>query len=71
MSDYLYNAISVLGEIEPEKYEELKAYFAGAPMWLIDSFQIIRMEKDYTFIRENEPVKYIYLIIEGIVRAAD
>ncbi|MGI6062735.1 Crp/Fnr family transcriptional regulator [Blautia sp.] len=71
MSDYLYNAISVLGEIEPEKYEELKAYFAGAPMWLIDSFQIIKMEKDYTFIRENEPVKYIYLIIKGIIRAAD
>ena len=71
MSDYLYNSISVLGEIEHEKYEELKAYFAGAPMWLIDSFQIIKMEKDYTFIRENEPVKYIYLIIEGIVRAAD
>lgn len=40
MSDYLYNSISVLGEIEHEKYEELKAYFAGAPMWLIDSFQI-------------------------------
>ena len=50
MSDYLYNAISVLGEIEHEKYEELKAYFAGAPRWLIDSFQIIKMEKDYTFI---------------------
>ena len=27
MSDYLYNAISVLGEIDKEKYEELKAYF--------------------------------------------
>ena len=53
MSDYLYNAISVLGEIEHEKYEELKAYFAGAPRWLIDSFKIIKMEKDYTFIREN------------------
>lgn len=39
MSDYLYDAISVFGEIEKEKYEELKAYFAGAPMWLIDSFQ--------------------------------
>ena len=60
MSDYLYNAISVLGEIDKEKYEELKAYFAGAPKWLIDSFQIIRMEKEYTFIRENEPVRYIY-----------
>lgn len=71
MSDYLYNAISVLGEIDKEKYEELKAYFAGAPKWLIDSFQIVRMEKDYTFIRENEPVRYIYLVIEGIVRAAD
>lgn len=71
MSDYLYDAISVFGEIEKEKYEELKAYFAGAPMWLIDSFQIIKMEKDYTFIRENEPVKYIYLIIKGIIRAAD
>ena len=68
MSDYLYNAISVLGEIDKEKYEELKAYFAGAPKWLIDSFQIVRMEKDYTFIRENEPVRYIYLVIEGIVR---
>lgn len=71
MSDYLYDAISVYGEIDKEKYKELKAYFAGAPKWLIDSFQIIKMEKDYTFIRENEPVKYIYLIIKGVIRAAD
>ena len=55
MSDYLYNSISVLGEIEHEKYEELKAYFAGAPMWLIDSFQIIKMEKDYTCLLYTSP----------------
>lgn len=71
MGDYLYEAVSVFGPLDGRKYEEIQAYFSGAPKWLIDSFQIVKLSKDFTFIRENEPVTSIYLIIKGIVRAAD
>lgn len=71
MRSYLYEAVSVFGGVDGKKYKEIEAYFADAPKWLIDSFQVVKLEKDYTFIRENEPVTSIYLVIKGVVRAAD
>lgn len=71
MRDYLKQVVSVCGKLEDKKYKELEEYFDGAPKWLIDSFQIVKLEKEYTFITENEPVKYIYLVLKGMIRAAD
>lgn len=71
MRSYLYDTVSVYGRLDEKKYAELEEYFSGAPKWLIDSFQIVKLEKEFTFIRENEPVTYIYLIIKGVIRAAD
>ena len=71
MFEYLYEAVSVYGRLDDKKYREVETYFYDAPKWLIDSFKIIKLEKEFTFIREGEPVTSIYLIIKGVVRAAD
>lgn len=71
MNNYLYKAVPILGQLDKKKQKEIEAYFADAPRWLIDSFRVIKIEKNFTFIRENEPVTSIYIVIKGIVRAAD
>lgn len=71
MNEYLYQTVSVFGKLDEKKYKELEEYFEDAPDWLIDSFQMVKLDKELTLIAENEPVKYIYLVLKGIVRAAD
>lgn len=71
MVDYLYEKEPILKGLSKERQKEIEAYFEGAPKWLIDSFQIVKLEKNTTFIRENEPVSEIYLIVKGTARAAD
>lgn len=71
MSNYLYEKIPVLKQLSQKKQDEIMEYFGDAPKWVIDSFQIIKMEKNFTFIRENDPVNAIYVTIKGTVRAAD
>lgn len=71
MKDYLYEKVPILKQLNKKKQKEIEEYFADAPKWLIDSFQIVNIEKNFTFIRENEPVRSIYIVIKGVVRAAD
>lgn len=71
MENYLYEAVPIIKRLNKKTQKQLEEYFGNAPKWLIDSFQIVQMEKDFIFIRENEPVKWIYVTIEGTVRAAD
>lgn len=71
MSSYLYEKVPVLNQLSQKKQKEMEEYFGDAPKWVIDSFQIVKMEKNFTFIRENEPVNAIYIVIKGIIRAAD
>lgn len=71
MKNYLYEKVPVLNQLSKERQKEVEAYFEGAPEWLIDAFQVVKLPKNTTFIRENEPVNAIYLIIKGVIRAAD
>lgn len=71
MADYLFETLPALRQLNKKRQKELEEYFSGAPKWLIDSLKLINIEKNATFIRENEPVTAIYLIVKGTVRAAD
>lgn len=71
MASYLCETIPVLKQLSRERQKEIDEYFASAPKWLIDSLKVVKMDKNTTFIRENEPVSDIYLIIKGTARAAD
>lgn len=71
MTSYLYETIPVLKQLSKERQLEIDEYFASAPKWLIDSMKVVKIEKNTTIIRENEPVSDIYLIIKGTARAVD
>lgn len=69
--EYLYERLPVLAQLGKKRQQEVEAYFHGAPEWLIDAIKVVELKKNATFIRENEKVHEIYLIVKGTVRAAD
>lgn len=42
-------------KLNPEKVDYLKQYFAGAPRWLLEQFQVIEVPAGTVFIHEGEP----------------
>jgi len=68
---YLHQVLPFLKDLNADRRKLLEEYFNSAPVWLMDAFQIIKMDKDITFIRENTPVEMVYIIGEGTIRAVD
>lgn len=68
---YLYQVLPFMKELNREQREQLENYFMSAPVWLMDSFKIVEMEKGFTFIRENAPVDTIYIIGKGMIKLID
>lgn len=61
-------------EIKDAKFESLDyvmKFFELMPEWLVESFQVIRLKKDNIFIRENEDVELVYVLLKGSVKATD
>ena len=51
--------------------EYLRQYLANAPEWLLDSFQIVNVEKDTIFIAEGEKAQKVFILLKGSVTAID
>ena len=49
----------------------LKQYFAGAPRWLLEQFQVIEVPAGTVFIHEGEPAERVYVLLQGQVSAVD
>lgn len=58
-------------KIDSKRKEQLNQYFETAPMWIMNSISVERMKKGKVFIREGEPVDFIYFIIDGLIKATD
>lgn len=69
--EYLYRVLPFLNSIEARRRKQFEDYFSSAPKWLLDSFQVVEVEKDKVFIKENDPVDTVYMIGKGIVKAVD
>lgn len=70
-SGYLYQALPFLKDLDKKRREQFEEYFYSAPVWLMDSFQVVEMKKGTVFVRENAPVDTIYLIGKGMIKAMD
>lgn len=68
---YLHEVVPFLKNIDKERREQFEEYFSTAPKWLLDSFQIVEMEKGVTLVRENAPVDRVYIIGKGAVKGVD
>lgn len=81
--NYLCENIKVLGEkimseaealikkLRKENQVYLNRYFSNAPRWLMESFQVVRVPRAVTFVREGEKADTIYMLMKGKVVAVD
>lgn len=67
----LYEVLTFMKELDKIKREEIEQYFSSAPEWLKDSLQTLRLDKNVTFVRENESIEYIYVLGNGTIKATD
>lgn len=58
-------------KLNPEKVDYLKQYFAGAPRWLLEQFQVIEVPAGTVFIHEGELAERVYVLLQGQVSAVD
>ncbi len=63
--------VALKNNLKNKEKEYLSRYLANAPMWILDSFQIVNMKKNTVFIKENTAVDTIYILVEGIVKGMD
>ena len=64
-------AVRLIQKLDRQHRIYLETYFAGAPFWLMDAFQVIRMPKNRTFIAEGERAEDIYILLTGNVVAEE
>lgn len=67
----IYEALPFLKSVDQNRQEQFLEYFKTAPLWLLESFRIEEMEKNTVFIRENDPVDYVYFVGKGIIEAIE
>ena len=58
-------------KLNPEKGGLSEQYFAGAPRWLLEQFQVIEVPAGTVFIHEGEPAERVYVLLQGQVSAVD
>ncbi|WP_069999003.1 Crp/Fnr family transcriptional regulator [Cellulosilyticum sp. I15G10I2] len=63
--------VALKNHLRGKEKDYLNKYLANAPMWLLDSFQVVHMKKNNVFIKENREVDMVYILVEGIVKAID
>lgn len=68
---YLGKVLPFLKELSQERRAVFEEYFSSAPVWLLDSFQVVEVEKGVTLVRENTPVDTVYIIGRGAVKGVD
>lgn len=68
---YLHQVLPFMKGLNSRQREHLENYFMSAPVWLMDSFSIVEMEKGFTFVREDAPVDTIYIMGKGMIKLMD
>lgn len=65
------NVLQLLQELSEEPKKYLEEFLVNAPVWLLSSFYLRRLEKNRAIVRENEPVDRAYILLEGCVKGVD
>lgn len=70
-TDRLYQVLPIMRELKKERREEVEQFFQDAPDWLLDSFRVVELDKNVVFIRENQPVDTVHIIVRGMFKITD
>ena len=60
-----------LSKLSEKGINILEDHLKNAPDWLMDQCSAVLLSPDTTFIREDEPLTNVYLLLEGTVKALD
>lgn len=71
MTETVKELLSQLQVLNERDRTYLASYFADAPPWLLQALHLQQLKKGTIFIREDDPVETIFLLIKGHVRAVD
>ncbi len=72
MSEENYKkCVELIDSLPEENKNYINQYLNNAPRWILESMQIVRKKKNSIFIEEGAAVDYVYILVEGIVRAID
>lgn len=71
MNKYLYDVLPFLKDLDRDRQKQFEFYFRSAPLWLMDAFQVERLEKGKVLIREGEAADTVFFIGRGIIEATD
>lgn len=69
--NYLDEIIPELKKIDNARREQFYKYFGNAPVWLLQSFIVEKMEKGKIFVCEGSEINTIYFIVDGLIKATD
>lgn len=61
----------VCTRIPKEQADYIKKYLTNAPYWVIETMQLVKKDRNTVFIEENTPADYVYILLEGGIRAVD
>lgn len=64
-------ALHLIQKLNSQDRIYLETYFAGAPFWLMEGFQAVRLPGNKTFITEGDTAIDIYVLLEGNVVAEE
>ena len=65
------SALPFAKAIDSSRREQFEEYFRTAPLWILDAFQVEEVDKDVTFVRENDPADTIFFVVKGVIKATD
>lgn len=68
---FMSEAEALIKKLDTEKQTYLQQYFANAPRWLMDSFQVVRIPKGTAVVTESEKADMVYILMRGRVVAVD
>lgn len=71
MFDKLLQIFPMLNTCSDTRKEQLKEHFRTAPDWVLDACSMALIPPNTVFIREGEPLKDIYFIVDGTYKAID
>lgn len=60
-----------LNTLSFSRKKKIEDYFSNAPYWVLDAVQVLEMEKNVEFVKENSPADMIYFLAKGTVKAVE
>ena len=70
-TDRLYQVLPFMWELKKDRREAIEQFFQDAPDWLLAAFRVVELDKNVVFIRENQPVDTVHIIVRGMFKITD